>query len=182
MFLVYILLLICLFAVVVPFVRWLVSRLCCQRRIQRLCRQKGYTLRPRSRFWFWGSRRSTACDCAIETNNAVYAVKLFGVPQRHATLVLCDQSKYRIRRLLPLQLRVRFVFDTTPEPFPAYNFFACCEDIPPHKELRPVLLVHPKPLSIQQQNQELQCQDFCYNDRFCGMEIVSLHDLLRMLA
>ncbi|MBP3636841.1 MAG: hypothetical protein J6K13_04710 [Clostridia bacterium] len=182
MLILYALLLLMLLFVVVPFLRWVFTRVEGMLSIKRLCKQNKFILHQRSKLWFWGMRNSAQCDCAIETPDAVYVIKLFGVAQRHATLVLLDEAKYLGCRMFAMLLHVRFSFDATPVPFPAYDFHTLYQQSSRKKECRKVLLVHPKPLNIVLRNREQQDRPFRNGDCFCGMEIMTLRDLLELLA
>lgn len=170
----YVLLVAALLIVVLPCCRWFFSRLMMRNRISSLCREKGYTLHTK-KGWLFGSRYGKQADFAVETENDVFAVKMFGVPQRLATLLLHTGGKYSLRRVFSMLLQVRIPLDTNPVPFPAYDFkvFSDGEEKPLHA----VLLIHPAPLNIRTQDGEGKEKNLCCGDVFHGMKIMNLDDL-----
>lgn len=175
----YVLLIALLLIVVLPCCRWMVSRLVMFRRLCALCKEKGYALRKARKAWFLGSRYGKQADFAIETADTVFAVKLFGVPQRLGTLLLHPEGKYSLRRVFSMLLQVRIPLDTAPVPFPAYDFKAVYAD--GEKVFRPVLLIHPSPLNIRQRDREGKEKDLCCGETYQGMEIMNLNDLQAVL-
>lgn len=170
----YILLIAALLIVVLPGIRWLLSRLVLSRKISSLCKERRYTLQNRNG-WLFGSRYGKQADFAIETEREVYAVKLFGVPQRLATLLLHPAGKYSLRRVFSILLQVKIPLDTKPVSFPAYDFSVFSKD--EEKQLHTVLLLHPAPLNIRLKDREGKEKDFCCCDAYGGMEIMNLSDL-----
>ena len=178
MFVVYVLLFAAAVAVLPPLFRWFMGRMGLMG-LEKQCRKKGYGFTKRNRLWFLGSKYGKEADFAIETEECVYAVKLFGVPRKLSHMLLLKDGRYVLRREFGLLLKVRFHFDTEPAPFPAYDFNRFAAD--QEKKVRPVLLVHPAPLDIRLQNPESDCRGFCCGNTFAGMEIVTLKVFQDML-
>ena len=170
----YILMLAVLLIVVLPCCRWLLSRLMMSGKISSLCKEKGYKLHKK-KGWLLGSRFGKRAEFSVETETDVFSVKLFGVPQRLATLLLHPEGKYSLRRVFSMLLQVKIPLDSNPVPFPAYSFETGSVD--EEKKLHAVLLIHPAPLNIRLKNREGKEQNLCCGDTYQGMEIMSLNDL-----
>ena len=65
-----------------PYIRCFFKRLSLLSKIKNVCRKKGYRIQGTHFFWFLRGRNGKGCDCTIETTEAVFAIKLFGVPRR----------------------------------------------------------------------------------------------------
>lgn len=180
MFFLYLALVIAVFVIVIPGCRWLISRLMLWQRIRSLCKKKQYTLHTGKGLWFFGSRYGKKVHFVVETQDALYAVKLFGVPQRLATLMLYPDGKYGLRRIFSMLLQVKIPLDTAPVAFPECDFSALTTDAA--KPLHSVLMVHPAPLNISLKNREGENRPFVYGDTFHGMEIITLKDLITILT
>lgn len=170
----YVLLIAVLLIVVLPGVRWFLSRLVLSRKISSLCKERGYALHKK-KGWLFGCRYGKRADFAVETENDVFVVKPWGVPQRLATLLLYPERKYGLRRVFSMLLQVKIPLDTKPASFPVYDFGVFSKD--EKKPLHAVLLLHPAPLNIRLTDREGKEKDFCSGDAFGGMEIMNLNDL-----
>lgn len=170
----YVLMIAVLLIAVLPCCRWLLSRLVMSRKISSLCREKGHIFHKK-KGWMFGSRYGKQADFAVETDNCVFAVKLFGVPQRLATLILHAGGKYSLRRVFSMLLQVKIPLDTNPVPFPAYDFKVVSDK--EEKLLHAVLLIHPAPLSIRLKDREGKERNLCCGEVYQGMTIMSLNDL-----
>lgn len=164
--------------VLLPCCRWLLSRLVMSCRTSSLCRKKGHKLHKR-KGWLFGSRYGKQADFAVETEERMYAVKLFGVPQRLATLILYPDGKYGLRRVFSMLLQVKIPLDATPVSFPAYDFSAFSND--KEKPLHAVLLIHPAPLSVRLKDGDGKERNSYCGDAYQGMEIMGLNDLTALL-
>ena len=71
-----------------PYIRCFFKRLKCEGKIRKLCRTKGYKIFSTHPLWFLGNKCGKRCDFYIETENEVFAVKLFGMPRRLSILIL----------------------------------------------------------------------------------------------
>lgn len=170
----YVLLIAALLIVVLPCCRWLLSRLTMWGRIAGMCKKKGYKLHKKNG-WLFGCRYGKTADFAIETANDIYAVKLFGVPQRLATLVLHPEGKYSLRRVFSMLLQVKIPLDAAPVSFPDYDFRSFSKD--EGKTFHAVLLIHPAPMSVRLKDREGKERDLCCGEEYQGMTIMSLNDL-----
>ena len=180
MFLLYVFLLILVVAVVLPFCRWGIHRMCLKRRMKALCRKKGCMLHTSGPLWFLGTRYGKNADFALATETDVYAVKLFGVPRRHTALILHDEEKYSLRWMMGLLLQVRFHGDSRPEPFPAYDFQAVAPQLNvPRQNL---LLINPCPMKMLYRNREGQEKGFVLGDSFQQMRILTIKEMEDMLS
>ena len=170
----YVLLIAILLMVVLPGCRWLFSRLVMGSRIISLCKEKGYALHKK-KGWLFGCRYGKRADFAVETKKDVFAVKLWGVPQRLATLLLHPEGKYSLRRVFSMLLQVKIPLDSSLVSFPAYDFQAFPTD--ERKPIHAVLLIHPAPLSIRLRDREGKERDLCCGEEYQGMTIMNLNDL-----
>ena len=86
------------FIALFPYIRCFVKRLIFRSKIKKACIKKGYKLHTTHVFWYLGSKYSKKCDLYIETDNDVFSVKLFGMPNQRAVLVLKENGEFFIRR------------------------------------------------------------------------------------
>lgn len=139
------------FFVVFPYIRCLVKRMICLRKIRQVCRKKQYTLYRTHPLWILGRKGGGICDCYIETPNEIFAVKLFGMPRRLTVLILKESGEYVIRSFLAILPFVRFTFHTKPRRMPDYDFRARYRDAWEIKTPHHILLVHPTSMEICRQ-------------------------------
>ena len=98
---------------VLPGLRFLCKRLHCAARLTSLCRRHGFTLQGTHPMGFLGSRRFRRCDCVIETPQAVFAIKLFGVLHSARVLILRETGEYFFRRYASILMFIFDAFDGT---------------------------------------------------------------------
>lgn len=168
-------------ALLYPPLRWIGKRLACGRRLTRFCRERGFSLHPAHRLWFFGLRRREGCDCCIETPEEIYAIKLFGALHRRRTLVFTDRGTYCFRSFLTLMGLVDFHFDGKPHPLPAYRFPLQDREEWVLKTPHRVLLIHPIPVDIRRRTANGAEEILGAGDVVCDMEIQSLSRLLGRL-
>lgn len=168
----------------IPYLRCFCKRIVCAVRLAQLCRERGYRLHKRHALWFLGSKRGHRCDCHIETNEEIYAIKLFGVKRRTSTLIFTADRHYIVREFLALvsiAAAVRFPLDSSPKPLPDYDFRCRERDTWKIKTPRSILLVNPVPLEIRRrptQGGEIILGSGSVVD---GLEIHALPGLIREL-
>ena len=150
-------------------------------------------------FWFLGSRNGKGCDCTIETTEAVFAIKLFGVPRRKCILVFTERKEYFTRILIGVLLLIRETFDGKVKQLPEYDFVQAGNAASSDKKLRKILLVNPVPMEMLMQAERgkesklspfpmenMQKEDgkekiLSPGDELHGMEITNLSWLLKEL-
>lgn len=168
-------------ALLYPPLRWIFKRLICARRLTRFCREKGFSLHPTHRLWFFGHRRREVCDCYIETPGEIYALKLFGALHRRRTLIFTARDTYYFRSFLTLMGLTNFHFDGKPRPLPAYRFQLQYRDEWALKTPHHVLLINPISVDIRRRATNGAEEILGAGDVVCGMEIQSLSRLLGRL-
>lgn len=175
--------LLCVIAVflVFPYLRCLVKRLICLRKLSRICHQKQFALHGVHPLWFLGSKWGRVCDCYIETPNEIYAVKLFGMPRRLTVLLVRESGEYIVRSFIAILPHVRFTLHSRPRVMPIYDFHAKFSDAWEIKTPHHVLLLHPTSMEIRRQPQRGPEVIVGNGDVINGMEIASLPGLLGAL-
>lgn len=178
MFLLYMLGFILMILALPPLLRWVLAR----RRLSRLekqCLQKGYRFLKGNKRWFLGTGYGDRADFAIETETCVYAVKLFGFPRKHTVMVLLHRQQYFLRHIFGILLELRLHIDHNPRTLQPYDFDCFCGT--EEKAVRPMLLLHPAPLKVVQQDLDRKERGFYYGDSFCGIEIVTVEEIQNLL-
>lgn len=164
-----------------PFVRLLFKRISCMAKIKKLCVKKNYHLHPTHLFWFFGSKHIRKCDLYIETDNQVFAVKLFGMPRRRTILVFQENGKYIIRSFIafaPYGSAIQYPIDSKSKHLPQYDFRHKYRDEWEVKTPRRVLLVNPVSMEFKRQPHHGSEVIVGAGDIVNGMEIDSLPRLL----
>ena len=164
-----------------PPLRWLLKRLICAHRLTRFCRERGFSLHPTHRLWFFGHRRGENCDCCIETPSEIFAIKLFGAVHRRRALIFTARDTYCFRSFLTLMGLANFHFDSKPHPLPTYRFHLQRRDEWALKTPHRVLLINPIPVDIRRRAANGAEEILGAGDVVCGMEIQSLSRLLGRL-
>lgn len=168
------------FIVLFPYLRCLCKRIACRGKIQQLCEKKGYALHPNHTLWFLGGKRGTKCDLYIETQNDVYAVKLFGMKRRLTTLILMENGEYCIKHIVGAR-HALFTWYTKPKALPAYDFHYQSPVNVKDKKLHPILLIHPITMEVCVQEKNGMQKGMYYGDIVNTMEVHSLTHLLKVL-
>ena len=164
-----------------PYVRCLIKRLICMKKIKKTCRKKGYSLHPTHPFWFFGSRYAKRCDAYVETPNEVFAIKLFAIPKRHTVLVFKENGEYFVRRFLAFLSwgsSIRFPIDGRHHPLPLYDFRYEYQRTWEIKTPRRILLVNPVSMEFRRRPSHGSETILGAGDIVNGMEIHSLSRLL----
>ena len=158
-----------------PYVRCFFKRLLCFHKIKGACKRRGYALCGMHALWFLGGKNGVECDCYIETESELLAIKLFGAPRYRTVLVLCEDRSYFIRSFVSV-VYPRFTIDGNRRPLPSYDFKIGCEG----REARNILLVNPVPMEIRRQSGASE-EVVSEGDLVCGAEVYSLPKLLLYL-
>ena len=167
-----------------PYIRCLVKRLTCAKKIKKICREKGYSLHPTHPLWFLGGKHAKKCDLYIETPNEVFAVKLFAMLRKHTILVFKDNGEYFVRSFvafLSWGSPVRFPMDGKPKSLPPYDFRYQYQRPWEIKTPRRILLVNPVSMEFRRQPQHGRETVVGAGEIVNGMEIDSLPRLLENL-
>jgi len=183
----------------VPYIRCLFKRLNLLCKIKRICREKEHRLLGTHSFWFLGGKNGKNCDCIIETGEALFTIKLFGIPRRRRILVFTEKKEYFTRILVGMLLLIREAFDSKAKPLPEYVFEPENIAVPGGKKLRKILLVNPVPMEMLMQTErgkEIKLSPFPVEnmraengkeriispgDEVYGMEVANLSWLLKEL-
>jgi len=164
-----------------PYFRCFFKRVTCMRKLKKVCRTKGYQLHKTHFFWFLGHKNAKKCDFYIETRNQVFAVKLFGMPNRRTVLIFKENGEYMIRRFtafISYGSAVRFPIDSKPRKMPTYHFRYRYRDAWEIKTPRQVLLVNPVSMEFRRTPSHGKEILLGAGEVVCGMEIDSLPRLL----
>lgn len=169
------------FLALLPYLRCFFKRLVCMRKIEKICRKKGYQLHAAHTLWFLGNKHSKECDLHIETVNEVFSVKLFGMPRRLSVLIIKESGGYFIRSFIAFisyGASVRFPIDGKHHLLPNYDFRYKYKDEWETKTPRHILLVNPVSMEFRRQPQHGTEIIIGAGDIVNGMEIDSLPRLL----
>ena len=129
-----------------PYVRMLLIRLTCMRRLKKLCRKKGHLLHAAHPFLCLSRRNARTCDLYIETAREVFAVKLFGLPHKNDRLMIMENGAYFVQKIIPLLSFASASLNKTncrSKPLPVYDFRHGYKEIWELKTPRRLLLLCP---------------------------------------
>ncbi len=136
-----------------PYFRIFVKRLLMRHKLRSVCRRKEFALIPAHRLWLFGSRNGRRCDFYIDTPNAVYAVKLFGILRHTNKLVFQRDGRYVIRRhiafISSIAMSIVYPIDSDSKAFPPYNFRYRYRNEWYLKAHRSVLLLSPTCMEVR---------------------------------
>ncbi len=164
----------------VPLLRFLIKRLTVRRKLEQICGQKGYILRPVHRCWYLGCRRRKTVDVFLETPDAVYAIKLFGMRKRGQFLVIGGDGTYRIRHFLNFISRgatARLYWESKPKRFPDYE-----QEISTAKPIVPVLLLSPVCLDVHRTPVNGAKSVISDGEEVAGMKLYSFAAFVRIIT
>ena len=169
------------FIALLPYIRCFIKRLIFRSKIKKACINKGYQLHTTHAFWYLGSKYSKKCDLYIETDNDVFSVKLFGMPNRRAVLVLKENGEFFIRRFFLMTYYISIVLwsiNSKDKKLPAYDFKYAYKDEWENKVFNKILLVNPVGMQfryVSNKGVETMVQNGEYvND----MKVISLSEFL----
>ena len=166
----------------IPYFRYFFKRLNCRNRIKSACREKGYTFRGNHMAWFLGGRNGKKCDCYVETDKEIFAIKLFGMLRKRRVLVFLDDGGYFTRKFAGVAWRsILYSFDSKAEEFPVYDFGYKYEEESEEKTIRKVLLMNPVPMEMRMQAKNSKETIVSPGDKVYDLEIYNLSGLLNEL-
>ena len=163
-----------------PYIRCFFKRLGCLCKLKRICQKKSYKLHPTHPLWFLGLNRSAKCDLYIETQVEVFAIKLFGMPQRLSVLILQENGDYIVKRVSGVRF-AHFTSYSKPKSMLAYDFRHQYQDAWEIKTPHNILLINPISMEIRRQSKNGVEGIVGAGEIVNGMEITSLSRLLGTL-
>ena len=116
----------------------------------------------------------------IETPQAVFAIKLFGVLHSARVLILRETGEYFFRRYASILMFIFDAFDGTFRRLPEYDFTAG-EEVARGRVRRDMLLLSPIPMEVRFQPHSGQESVTGPGDDLFGMELASMSHLVRLL-
>ena len=127
-----------------PYVVFVLQRLCLACKLKAVCRKNGYILTPLKPLWWLDTIKNGDCACKIETDDTCYVVKIIGTVFRKKHLRFMDDTHFAVRSLrFETHMTAKAVDYTYKEKEP-YRF----ADVATDKTLHPVILLHPAPTMI----------------------------------
>ncbi len=148
-----------------------------------LCKKQALTLHPTYPLWMLGGKHGSSCDFYIESENEIYAVKLFGAARKSSVLVFDEGRTYRFRKFMAIPTFSVFTysFDGKKKPFKAYdlrkNFRSAWENKATHN----ILLLHPVCREVHYQPERGKGRILGNGDGLYEFEISDLSGLLARL-
>ena len=127
-----------------------------------------------------GRRRRNTCDFYIETENALFSVKLFTMLRKQSDLHIFCQGGYYVQHSFSFWLWIGGTHETKPKQFPVYNFMYALPKGAEGKPLHPTLLVHPACLEIKKHIDINDTVTAYAGDLICGMYVQSLAGLTKI--
>ncbi len=165
-----------------PYIRCFFKRLVCRSKLKSVCREKGYTFIGNHIAWFLGGRNGKRCDCFVETQKDVFAIKLFGVPRKRRVLVFEEDGGYFTRKFAGVAWRsILYSFDSKAEEFPVYDFGYKYEEESEEKTIRKVLLMNPVPMEMRMQAKNSKETIVSPGDKVYDLVVYNLSGLLKEL-
>lgn len=165
----------------IPYFRCFFKRLNCRNRIKSACREKGYTFRRNHMAWFLGGRNGKKCDCYVETDKEIFAIKLFGMLRKRRVLVFLVDGGCFIRRFICVDLRIQYSLDGKEREFPIYDFDYTYKMEAEEKTIRKVLLMNPVPMEMRMRARNGKETIVSPGDKVYDLEIYNLSGLLNVL-
>ena len=144
-------------------------------KVKALCRRHDFRFTAHHPLWFMGCRYLKGADFSIETENALFSVKLFGCLWPLKSLILREHGEYIFRAHANFLKAILDVYDGYQHTLPRYHFPEA--DGKPQRKL---LLICPMPLEILMQPSNGQEGISGTGDMICGMEIASIDHLCRI--
>lgn len=171
-----------------PHVRIFFKRLGLRSKVKKKCREKGYSVQGTHRFWFLGGKNGKKCDCFIETEEELFAIKLFCLARHRRVLIFTDDNKFFIRRFFQhVSMRGGYatglmeIIESDEKPIPEYIFDCNDKQVAEGKPLRKLLLVNPVPMAIHMKPRRQEEYVIFPGEMISGMELMNLSGLLTML-
>ncbi len=169
----------------IPYIRCLIKRIVMVFRLTSVCKKHGHTLHPAHPLWMFGNRYGSACDFHIETEDRIYAVKLFEVPYKSSTLVFDEGgmyfSRYNLRLTSPIGATASLAIPGRKRYFRDYSFRNGVRDEWMAKTPQSILLLNPTCFEIHlRQNGGHECPIFV-GESVYDFKVESLSHLLSKL-
>ncbi len=168
--------------IVTPYIRCFFKRLKCGIKINRVCREKGYIIHKNHALWFLGGKKGKRCDCYVETDKEVLAIKFFNIPRKRRVLVFREDGMYFVRRFMGMEIRIIYSFDGRVKEFPKYDFEYRKMDGADDKCIRKILLVNPVPMEMRMQARNGKESIVSPGDRVYGLEVCNISRFLNELG
>ena len=171
-----------------PYARCFFKRLSLRSKVMKKCREKGYSLQGTHPFWFLGGKYGKKCDCFIETDKELLAVKLFCLTRCRRVLLFTDDNKYFVRRYFQhmsflggYAVGLMETIESDDKPILEYDFDCNGKPVAENKPVRKLLLVNPVPMAIRMKPRRDEEYVIFPGERIGGMEFVNMSVLLMML-
>lgn len=162
----------------IPFIRFYLKRSVMAYRLKRACEKNGYSLVKTSKSGFLGNRGGRDSDFFIETQNEIFAVKLFASIRKNTKIIITRNRRYIIRKyyafLSTRSLSLQFS-DSKYNPFGEFDFHYPQSG----KRVRKVLLVCPNPLEINYLPKHGSYKIIGNGDELFGLEFHTIDSFIK---
>lgn len=163
--------------------RFLLKRTVLIFKIKQVCKSKNYIMHGTRPLWFLGRKSTPSCDLYIETPDTVFAIKLFGVANRHSTLVFTEKREYFIRIFLGLShIGGTVPIESRRKKVPAYQFRYKYNTDWNVKEPKNILLIHPVCLEVRVKSDHKDEAIIGDTEKIYGMTVHSLSRFIGLLS
>ena len=163
-----------------PFIRFIIKRTVCAKKIKAACKSNGFILHKRNPAPFFSGKNNVACDIFIETRDTVFSVKFFNANRKLTTLIFKEDIEYYFRSYFSYIFGC-FSFDGKPTPLTKYNFRHDLKAEWEKKAVRNILLINPVPMEIHLKPLRGDESNISAGDTICDMELNSLPYFLNTL-
>lgn len=171
--------------IIFPYARIFVKRIVLLCKIRSHSKRAGVKLIPHGHFWWLGGRHGKSWDFAIEKQNEILIVKLFGMKKHSDVLYFIKGGDYMVRKHLALMSRLgipaMIPVDSSIHSLKNYDFRKDLPDSWYTKPQRKILLIHPTCHEIRLKISANEIPYLGAGDTVEGMEIYSLSRLLGIL-
>ena len=135
-----------LLVVMCSYLRILWKRAAAWRKLCCFCGKNELPLYKTRPFCFWSANRAGRCDCYIETDKMLYAIKFFSVKRKRDTLIFTSDGQYFLRKkwiLFGTWSSLAFERETKKKAFVDYDFGYRMPVSGYAKAVTPILLISP---------------------------------------
>lgn len=139
-----------------PFERFLWKRISLLVKIKRVCKKRNYSLKIINHYLLFSGFERKQSDFVIETDDAVYSVKLVGLVFKNNYLKFIDDTHYALRPLTFQLASTAGGIEYSVKEKPEFEFYESVPDGALNKNMVKIVLVCPVPGTLQ------------YNDRNVG--------------
>lgn len=167
-------------AVSLPYVRFFIKRIILCVKLKRVCKRQGYKLTGKRPFWFLGNRGGKNADLGIETDKALFSIKLFGPVRKNTKLIIKENGDYVIRKyyaFLSSRSQALLFSDSNPKPFGKYDFGCGYHQ----NGVACIILQHPAAVEVRHQPTNGNENIISDGDALCGADIYSLKGFIKKL-